>query len=81
VTGKTFTRKKFVVSGTVTVSGIAAPGFQSLGLSSFKDDIARVGVVGTSSMATGLASLKKEIKGMEIVACCDVIPEHLQNGM
>jgi len=81
VTDNIITRRKFVASGAITVSGIAALGFQSLGLSSFKDDIVRVGVIGTGSRGTGLASLIKEIKGMEIVACCDVIPEHLQNGM
>ena len=41
----------------------------------------RVGVIGTGSRGTGLASLIKEIKGIKIVACCDVLPEHLQNGM
>ena len=41
----------------------------------------RVGVIGTGSRGTGLASLIKELKGMKIVACCDVIAEHLQNGM
>jgi len=81
VTNNTISRRRFVASGAITVSGIAALGFQSLGLSSFKNDIVRVGVIGTGSRGTGLASLIKEIKGMKIVACCDVLAEHLQNGM
>jgi len=78
---KTITRRKFVASGAMTFTGVAALGFQSLGLSSFKNDIIKVGIIGTGSRGTGLASLIKEIKGIEVVACCDIIPEHLQNGM
>ena len=44
-------------------------------------DIIRVGIIGTGSRGTGLASLIKDIRGMEVVACCDIIPEHLQNGL
>ena len=81
MTNSSLSRRKFLTTGAITVSGLSALGFSSLGLSSFKNDIVRVGIIGTGSRGTGLASLIKEIQGMEVVACCDIIPEHLQNGM
>lgn len=44
-------------------------------------DPIRVGFIGTGSRGSGLANTLKNIPGAEIVACCDIIPEHLQNGL
>ena len=77
---KIVSRRKFVSTGIVTVSGLTL-GLPAFGRSFFKDDIIRVGMIGTGSRGTGLATLIKEIPGIELVACCDVIPEHLKNGM
>ena len=74
-------RRKFVSTGIVTVSGLATLGLPAFGQSFFKDDIIRVGLIGTGSRGTGLATLIKDIPGVQLVACCDVIPEHLKNGM
>ncbi|MEP7107823.1 MAG: Gfo/Idh/MocA family oxidoreductase [Ferruginibacter sp.] len=81
MTNNTLSRRKFLTSGAIAVTGFSALGFTSLGLASFKNDMVRVGIIGTGSRGAGLASLIKEIQGMELVACCDIIPEHLQNGM
>jgi predicted dehydrogenase len=80
MTTKTISRRKFVSAGAITVSGLAALGLPSFSRSFF-DDVIRVGIIGTGSRGTGLAHLIKNIPGMQVVACCDIIPEHLQNGL
>ena len=67
-------------TGAITFSGLA------LGLPHFKPgrfatDIIRTGLIGSGSRGSGLASLIKEMKGIELTACCDIIPANLQNGM
>jgi len=47
----------------------------------FKPERLRLGMIGTGSRGTGLASLIREMDGVELIACCDNIPEHLKNGM
>ena len=81
MTEKTISRRKFVKTGALAASGLAALGLPSFGRSSFKDDIIRVGIIGTGSRGTGLAYLIKGIRGLEVVACCDIIPDHLKNGL
>jgi len=77
----TISRRKFVSTGAVAVSGLAA-----LGLSSFAPSLADkknlgVGLIGSGSRGCGLASLIKDMPSAELVACCDIIREHLQQGM
>lgn len=74
-------RRKFLATGAIMVSGLSSLGFSSLRLSSFAADKLKVGIIGTGSRGTGLASLVQDIRGMKIVACCDIIPSHLQNGL
>ncbi len=74
-------RRKFISTSAVAISGIAA-----LGLSSFAQKFTqrkniRLGLIGTGSRGCGLASLMKEMPGAELVACCDIIPEHLKQGL
>jgi predicted dehydrogenase len=76
----TISRRKFVSSGALAVSGLATLGLPAFGSSFYNDDI-RVGIIGTGSRGTGLANLIKNIPGMQVVACCDIIPEHLQDGL
>lgn len=81
MTKNTISRRKFVSTGAIAVSGMAALGLPAFSRSFFNDDVVRVGIIGTGSRGTGLANLIKDIRGMEVVACCDIIPEHLQNGL
>jgi predicted dehydrogenase len=74
-------RRKFVSTGAIAVSGLATLGLSGLGNAVFNKDVVRVGIIGTGSRGTGLAHLIKEIPAMQVVACCDIIPEHLQNGL
>lgn len=76
----TISRRKFVSSGAIAVSGLATLGLPAFSRSFNNDDI-RIGIIGTGSRGTGLANLIKNIPGMQVGACCDIIPEHLQNGL
>src|SRR5688572_32608624 len=81
MTEETISRRKFVRSGAIAASGLAVAGLPAFGRSFFNNDVIRVGIIGTGSRGTGLANLIKSISRMEVVACCDIIPEHLKNGL
>ena len=44
-------------------------------------DTIRLGVIGTGGRGSGLIKLFKEIEGMSVVACCDILPFRLENGL
>ncbi|MEJ2005735.1 MAG: Gfo/Idh/MocA family oxidoreductase, partial [Cyclobacteriaceae bacterium] len=71
-------RRKFV-----QYTGAAAAGLVSLSLSgrSFAADPLRVGIIGTGDRGTGILKLINEIDGMQVTACCDIIPERLENAI
>ncbi len=79
MTKNTISRRKFVSASAITVSGLTL-GLPTFSRSFYNDDI-RIGIIGTGSRGTGLANLIKNIPGMQVVACCDTIPEHLQKGL
>lgn len=80
MTKNTISRRKFVSASAIVVSGLTTLGLPAFSRSFYNDDI-RVGIIGTGSRGTGLANLIKNIPGIQVVACCDIIPEHLQNGL
>lgn len=69
----------------ILISGIALGGIP-MGLSSLKSFASsqkpiRVGVIGTGDRGQGLERLIRDIDGIEVIACCDVIPFRLQAGL
>ncbi len=74
-------RRQFVSTGAIALGGVAAFGFPSIGRAGVQSDVIRVGMIGTGSRGTGVAATLKDVKGIELAACCDIIPEHLANGM
>ena len=74
-------RRKFISTGAFAVSGIAALGLSSFAQRFTEKKNIRLGLIGTGSRGRGLASLIKEMPGAELVGCCDIIPEHLKQGM
>lgn len=80
---KNFSRREFILTGTAAFSGFAALGSAHLlnvGMSGNLDTI-RVGLVGLGSRGGGIASVLKDTPGIELAACCDIIPKRLQKGM
>lgn len=74
-------RRHFVATSAITLSGLSVFGMKSFSQKFSLNDTIRIGLIGTGSRGAGLASLLKEIKGVELVACCDIIPENLKNGL
>lgn len=74
-------RRKFVSTGAIAFSGFAAKGLPAFGSRSSANDIIRIALIGCGSRGVGLASLLKEIPQVQLMACCDIIPGHLQNGL
>ena len=80
MTPNTLSRRKFISTGTVGLSGIAAFGLPAFAQSAGFEKI-QVGLIGSGSRGCGLISLLKEIPNIELAACCDVIPAHLEQGL
>lgn len=71
------TRRKFISATATTAVALSA---QSLPLMSGNNiEPIRIGIIGAGSRGTGLATLINKISKVTITACCDIIPEHLQN--
>lgn len=74
------TRRNFITAGIAAVAGLSAlPAAFANPLRSA--DKIRLGLIGTGSRGSGLATLIKEMPDFELVACCDIIPENLQKGL
>ena len=74
-------RRKFISTGVITFSGVTLLGLPALSQSPNKADIIRVGLIGSGSRGVGLATLIKDMGAFKLIACCDIIPEHLNDGM
>lgn len=81
----TFSRRKFMLTSAATLSGAVAFGHSALPTmtlsQSDKDNPIRVGLIGSGSRGSGIAHVLKELPGISLMACCDVIPAHLEKGM
>ena len=77
----TISRKKFISTGVLAISGIAALGLPAFAKLPPDVRTIRIGLIGSGSRGCGLASLLKKMPGIELTACCDIIPEHLREGM
>lgn len=85
------TRRQFLrnaakagAAGTLLSGSIWALGNESLALNKRKfgaNDQVRIGIIGTGGRGTGLMRLIRDIEGMDIVACCDIIPFRLESAM
>lgn len=75
-------RRTFVKSSLLAGTGLVAGGSYLFGRPSyFGSDKIRIGIIGTGSRGTGLAYLINQIDGLEVVACADVIPFRLEEGL
>ncbi|CAN5536632.1 Gfo/Idh/MocA family oxidoreductase [soil metagenome] len=74
-------RRKFVSAGAITFSGLAALGLPVFGRITSKNEFINIGLIGCGSRGVGLLSLIKEIPQVQVTACCDILPDHLQSGL
>jgi predicted dehydrogenase len=76
----TTSRRKFVTTGLAAMVGLSVPDSVFARKTGAADKV-RVGLIGTGSRGSGLATLIKDLPELALVACCDIIPENLQKGM
>ena len=73
------TRRNFLINSTLATTGL---GLSLTGIAGKKKQASlAVGIVGTGDRGQGIASLIKNIEGMEVLAMCDVIPFRLEKAM
>jgi len=75
---KQFSRKDFLIT-----TGTALTGWSALGYSRIAgaNDRVNLGIIGTGSRGTYIAEVLERVPGIELSACCDILPAHLQNGL
>ena len=76
-------RREFLKAGTVLGAGIHL-GLTSSGLgfqSTQPNDTLRLGVIGTGDRGEWECYILKETAGVDVVACCDIYPKHLEKGL
>ena len=76
-------RRDFVIKSSLAAAAVssASPGFAYINKYVGSSAPIRIGVIGTGDRGGGLISVMKNIEGIEVAACCDVIPFRLANGM
>lgn len=75
-------RRKFIKLGAAVAAVPLTMNMANINfLRSAKSDPIRLGVIGTGDRGTWECYILKETPGIEVVACCDIIPEHLENGL
>jgi predicted dehydrogenase len=74
-------RRKFIGAGALTFTGLSLMGMPGFANELLKNDVVRVGLIGAGQRGTGIANVLKNVKAIELVACCDVVEEHLKKGL
>lgn len=71
-------RRKFITGSVLGLGGLIAPRSSLFaGHSILQKEKVRIGVIGTGSRGKGLINNINKISGLEVVACCDLIPRNL----
>ncbi|HZJ36427.1 MAG TPA: Gfo/Idh/MocA family oxidoreductase, partial [Gillisia sp.] len=76
-------RRDFVIKGSLGSLALAASTSVLGNFISFNgaNDAINIGVIGTGDRGGGLIPLLNEIDGINVTACCDVLPFRLENGL
>lgn len=72
-------RRDFVATTGMAVVGVSAMNAGMLYPS--KNNAINIGVIGTGDRGGGLIPIINKIEGLNVTACCDVLPFRLQNAM
>ncbi|MGB3151575.1 MAG: Gfo/Idh/MocA family oxidoreductase, partial [Maribacter sp.] len=75
-------RRDFIVkSGIVSTGILTSSAVSAVSCSFMPSDTINIGVIGTGDRGTGLTPFLNEIEGINVSACCDVLPFRLENGL
>ncbi len=76
-------RREFVKKGSMATIAITASSSiaGSLNIIGKSTKSINLGIIGTGDRGTGLSSLINDIEGVQVVACCDILPFRLENAI
>lgn len=76
-------RRSFIKKTGIVTAGVASSGYLYGNILSSRsvNDIVNVGVIGTGARGGGLTSIINSIDNLNVLACCDVLPFRLANGL
>ncbi|MFZ1289895.1 MAG: Gfo/Idh/MocA family oxidoreductase [Melioribacteraceae bacterium] len=73
------TRREFLTKTAIATVGVSAIPLMSKTLQS--NDIVNIGIIGTGDRGAELVKIASQVHEIRVIACCDVLPEHLQDGL
>ncbi|TNJ44901.1 Gfo/Idh/MocA family oxidoreductase [Tamlana fucoidanivorans] len=76
-------RRDFIVKSGLVTSGLAVGSSVLWGATNgFRaNNTINIGVIGTGDRGAGLTPFLNEIEGVNVIACCDILPFRLENGL
>lgn len=76
-------RRSFIVKGGLVSTGIltSANMIAGIGKKLKANQTIQIGVIGTGDRGAGLTPFLNEIEGVNVAACCDILPFRLENGI
>jgi predicted dehydrogenase len=76
-------RREFVIKGSMASLAVASSTSMLGNFNSFKgaNDVVNIGIIGTGSRGSGLIPFINQIENLNVVACCDILPFRLEEGL
>lgn len=76
-------RREFLVKGGLVTAAVSAASPAFAYVNKYINNAApiRLGVIGTGDRGGGLISILNDVEGIDVTACCDIIPFRLENGI
>ncbi|WP_228853387.1 Gfo/Idh/MocA family protein [Aegicerativicinus sediminis] len=76
-------RREFVKKSGMAIAGVSVATSAMTNLNIIKNigQTVNIGVIGTGDRGGGLIPFINEIEGIQVSACCDILPFRLENGM
>lgn len=76
-------RREFLLKGGIASMALASSTSMLANFNYFKgaNDTVNIGIIGTGSRGGGLIPFINQIENLNVVACCDILPSHLENGI
>lgn len=79
---KRIARRKFLRYSSVALSAAAMGKVYGSPLRDYgPNDTVSLGIIGTGSRGSGIAAELREAPGIRVSACCDILPDRLENGL
>jgi len=78
-----FTRRQFIKMSAAATAGISLtyPRISRSQKSSTPGEVLKLGVIGTGDRGEWLVYIAQNQPGLQVIACCDILPDHLQAGL